>query len=74
MATNAELWLWFEKQPGIALLSDDAGRWVVPSGGFQPMVTEDALGGWWSYDIEAGDWRGSIREALLAAKEKFDAE
>jgi hypothetical protein len=56
---------WLEKNgQGAGLISDDAGRWAIPGGGFQPFVVDDPEGGTWSFMVDAEDWKPSIREAI----------
>ena len=59
---------WFDAQFGIALVSDDDGRWAVAWDGMQNLPDNDG-----PYDmvadffIEKRFWRDSVREALDAA-------
>ena len=62
---------WLENDYGAGLISDDAGRWVVSESGMQNVPDPDkAIDISTSFFIEAGDWRGSIREAIKTAMEK----
>lgn len=69
--TDTERLDWLEEQGfGSGVISDDAGRWVFPTYGHQPLVADEPLGGMWSFYIEADEWQPSIREAIdLAVKE-----
>jgi len=70
--TDTERLDWLEKQSGGGILSDDAGRWAFPVGGFQPLVTDEALAGEWMYYLNVEDWKPSIREAIDCAIETME--
>ncbi|KKN63753.1 hypothetical protein LCGC14_0498570 [marine sediment metagenome] len=62
---------WLEKRDGEALISDDAGRWAISSGGMQNVPNADeAIAISTLFFVEAVDWQPSIREAIDVAIEK----
>lgn len=64
MATDTERLDWFEHQDGGALVSDDAGHWVVVFTGIQnvPMnPPEDIQTTFW---IKKDEWCKTVREAI----------
>lgn len=75
MTDDTRLLDWLEEHCGGAgLLSDDAGRWAVVHSGLQPMVSDEAITGEWSYLCEAEDWKPSVREAIAADMEAAAAD
>lgn len=64
---------WLERQPGFALVNDDAGRWAVVSDGMQNVPDNDkAIYIATTFFIKAKDWRPSIRGAIDAAMNSRD--
>jgi len=74
MTTDSELIDWLENEQGSALVSDDFGHWAVSNSGFQNVpdnidIPNDIQT---TFFIKAEEWKPSIREAIQAAKEKYD--
>ena len=70
--TDTELLSWLEKQSGVALINDDAGRWAVSFDGMQNIPDNDkATFISTSFFIEANQWKPTIREAIEAANDEI---
>ena len=69
--TDTERLDWLEKNGcGSGVISDDAGRWAVPTSGYQPLVADAPVTGDWTFYIEdTNEWRTSVREAIDRAIE-----
>ena len=66
--SDTELLDWLQKIEGIGLISDDAGRWAVSTGGIQNMPdTMKAIDIASTFFVEAKDWRKTIRAAIETA-------
>lgn len=67
LPTDTQMLDWLaEKDCGV--ISDDAGRFAVPSAGFQSCPDPrhpSAISS--SFYVEAGDWKPTIREAIADA-------
>ena len=56
---------WLEKQDGCRLISDDAGRWAISTGGIQNVpnlakpIDIESL-----FFVEAKKWQNDIRKAI----------
>jgi len=71
--TDTELLDWLEKQPGAALINDDAGRWAVSFDGMQNVPDEDVASFIATcFYIEADLWKPTIREAIQVAIEEHN--
>ena len=56
---------YLETQEGVALVSDDAGRWAVAGSGFQNVPSrQEPIDITTTFFIEADEWKPSIREAI----------
>lgn len=56
---------WLEKQNGCGLISDDAGRWAISTGGFQNVPdSKKRIDIFSTFFVEAKQWRSSIRKAI----------
>ena len=63
--TDKERLDWLEKQDGMGLISDDAGRWAVSTGGIQNVPNlKRAIRISSVFLVEAREWQKSIREAI----------
>jgi hypothetical protein len=70
--TDKQLLDWLEKQEGLGLISDDAGRWAISGSGFQNNPNrKKSIDIASSFFVEADDWRKSIREAVTVAIEEI---
>jgi len=71
--TDKELLDWLEKQEGLGLISDDAGRWAVSTGGIQ-NVPESAfpIDIASTFFVEKEYWKSTIKEAIEEAIKKED--
>lgn len=66
--TDTELLDWLEKQQGCGLISSDNGHWAVSGSGMQNCPTgRDPQDIDTTFFVFAGEWRPTIREAILAA-------
>jgi hypothetical protein len=66
--TDTELLDWLQEQDGCGLISDDAGRWAVSTGGIQNMPdTQKVIDISSTFYVEAKDWRSTVREAIETA-------
>uniref|UniRef100_A0A6M3KSS2 Uncharacterized protein n=1 Tax=viral metagenome TaxID=1070528 RepID=A0A6M3KSS2_9ZZZZ len=66
---------WVEKQDGMGLISDDAGRWAMSTSGMQNVPdceTPIAIAS--TFFVEAEEWKPSIREAIDYAIEEEQRE
>jgi hypothetical protein len=63
--TDKERLDWLEKQDGMGLISDDAGRWAVSTGGIQNVPNlKRATRISTVFIVEAKGWQKSIRKAI----------
>lgn len=63
--TDKERLDWLEKNDGVGLISDDAGRWAVSTGGMQNVPNpKEAINICTLFFVEAKEWKKSIREAI----------
>ena len=64
---------WLEAECGVGLISDDAGRWAISSGGMQNVPNLDSpIDISTVFTVDKKDWRNSIREAIDVAMIKED--
>ena len=65
MYTDKQRLDWLEKLDGCGLISDDAGRWAVSTGGVQNMPNpKKAIDIFTSFFVEAQEWQKTIRTAI----------
>lgn len=63
--TDKERLDWLEKQDGMGLISDDAGRWAVSTGGIQNVPNPKRATRISSvFLVEAKEWQGTVRKAI----------
>lgn len=63
---------WIQKQDGMALVSDDAGRWAVVVDGIQNLPDPDeATDISTTFFIEAAQWQDNVRDAIDAGIIEF---
>ena len=60
---------WLQKQDGVALISDDAGNWVVSFDGTQNVPDNPPQDISTVFFIDADKWKPSVREAIDSAME-----
>lgn len=63
--TDKERLDWLEKNDGAGLISDDAGRWAISTGGSQNVPNpKKAIDIATTFFVEAKEWQPSVRKAI----------
>ncbi len=66
---------WLEKQDGLGLISDDAGRWAISTGGVQNMPDpNNPIDIASTFFVEKQEWKSTIREAIDYAIKQIENE
>lgn len=65
--TDTERLNWLAEQDGFGVISDDGGRWAVPTSGDQPIPEEEPQSMYSTFFVEHSQWKESVRAAIDAA-------